>query len=170
MKYICALSLALFLTSCYHFGTVGCNKNVQITEIENITEEAGVAATFRKCLAEQLGTRPGIRRDAPQYTLSAKILQITNKSQARAEIRDKKSRNDDGDAYQTVLYEVDLTVQYQFGKETQGEADTAPVTGTVVGKASLPRMHDRNVALQTALRQAAHDAARQIAAIIADAH
>ena len=170
MKSILSLAivLALLMCSCYHLGTVGPAKSVHIAEIENRTEEATLAATLRSSLAEQLGsgvgTTPSYRECG--YHLHAKITKITNRSMARAEIREKKSRDDDSDAYQTVLYGLEITVQYELEPTTE---KLKPLTGTVIGRASLPRMHDRNVALQNALKQASLDAARQIAAIVRDA-
>ena len=169
MKYSLTLALALLMASCYHMGTVGSAKQVRVAEIENRTEEAGLTAMLRQCLAEQFGTRPGNSSKAPHYILSAKIEKITNRSMARAEIREKKSRDDDSDAYQTVLYGLELTVRYQLDKGEGEASGNGSIAGTVIGKASLPRMHDRNVALQDALKQAAFDVAKQIAAIAADA-
>ena len=163
-----AIMLAFGMCSCYHVGTVGPSKSVYVAEIENRTEEATLGATLRSCLAEQLGsgvgTTPSYRDCA--YTLNATITRITNRSMARAEIREKKSRDDDSDAYQTVLYGLEIIVQYEL--EPQSKAQK-PLNGTIVGRASLPRMHDRNVALQNALKQASLDASRQIAAIVRDA-
>ena len=140
-----AIMLAFLTCSCYHLGTVGSAKSVYVEEIENRTEEATLAATLRGCLAEQLGsgvgTTPSHRECA--YALHAKITKITNRSMARAEIREKKSRDDDSDAYQTVLYGLEITVQYELEPRNQGQKT---LNGTIVGRASLPRMHDRNVA------------------------
>ena len=163
-----AITLAFLLCSCYHVGTVGSAKSVHVADIENRTEEATLAATLRQCLAEQLGSGVGTTsaHRAHGYALHAIITKITNRSMARAEIREKKSRDDDSDAYQTVLYGLEITVQYEL---VPRKPELKPITGTVVGRASLPRMHDRNVALQNALKQASLDASRQLAAIVRDA-
>ncbi len=170
MKSILSLAIALvfLMCACYHVGTVGSAKSVYVADIENRTAEATLAATLRGCLAEQLGSGVGTTssyRDCG-YRLHAKITKITNRSMARAEIREKKSRNDDSDAYQTVLYGLEITVQYELEPQAKKQK---PLNGTIVGRASLPRMHDRNVALQNALKQASLDASRQIAAIVRDA-
>ena len=163
-----AIALAFLLCSCYHFGTVGPAKRVHVAEVENRTEEPTLAATLRQCLNEQLGTGVGTTPSCKpcSYALHAKITKITNRSMARAEIREKKSRDDDSDAYQTVLYALEVTVQYELEPKQQ---ELRPLAGTVVGRASLPRMHDRNVALQDALKQASLDISRQLAAIVRDA-
>ncbi|MBR4674545.1 MAG: hypothetical protein IKP00_08780 [Victivallales bacterium] len=163
-----ALTLAFLMCSCYHLGTVGPAKKVCVAEIENRTEEATLAATLRQCLNEQLGTGVGTTPSSKpcSYDLHTKITKITNRSMARAEIREKKSRDDDSDVYQTVLYALEITVQYELEPKLQGLKQLA---GTVVGRASLPRMHDRNVALQDALKQASLDISRQLAAIVRDA-
>ncbi|HOG51058.1 MAG TPA: hypothetical protein PKY10_10755, partial [Lentisphaeria bacterium] len=61
------------------------------------------------------------------------------------------------------LYRLELRARYAVC----GRNDTSakPVlSGSVIGRADIPRMHDMNVPFQAACQQAADDAARQIVA------
>ena len=73
---------------------------------------------------------------------------------ARSRLRGKKDRDDSGDAYQTVLYRVTITVDW--------EAKAANRKGTVTGVADMPLMPDREIAFATALQNAARDAAKKL--------
>ena len=157
--------IAVFCSSCYHL--TGHNKNlamVSIANIHNDTVEPQLSSMLHSALAEQLShTRKG--NSKPLYPLDLKIISLENSNVARAEIRDKLSRDDDSDAYQTVLYRITIKVQYSL-KLQEGKP---PVSGVVSGIGDLPKMHDRNIPLQHALRLAANDAAKKIIDAIGDA-
>lgn len=157
--------VAVYCSSCYHL--TGHNKNlamVSIANVHNDTAEPQLSSMLHSALAEQLSqTRRASSR--PLYPLDLKIISMENSNVARAEIRDKLSRDDDSDAYQTVLYRITIRVQYSL-KLQDGKP---PVSGTVSGIGDLPKMHDRNVPLQHALRLAANDAAKKIIDAISDA-
>ncbi len=157
--------IAVFCGSCYHL--TGHNKNLAMVSIENIhndTVEPQLSSMLHSALAEHLShTRKASSK--PLYPLDLKIISLENSNVARAEIRDKLSRDDDSDAYQTVLYRITIKVQYSLSLQ-EGKS---PVSGIVSGIGDLPKMHDRNVPLQHALRLAANDAAKKIIDAISDA-
>ena len=78
----------------------------------------------------------------------------------------KKARDKDGDAYQTVLHKLTIKVEYSV-RDSSGKV---VLKGKVAGQASVPLMHDREVALLSARKLAVKDAARQIADALADNH
>ena len=162
---IALLSLALLSASCYHFGG-GSHmlRHVYVDKIHNGTAEPLLGGMIHSAVNEQLGTRA-----YPKYVpkmdlpLDLDIIAMENSSLARAEVRDKKTRDDDSDAYQTVLYRITVKVGYTL-KTPSGKV----LKGEVTGIGDLPKMHDRNVPLQYALKLAASDAARKIVDRIAD--
>ena len=156
--------VAVFCNSCYHL--TGHNKKlamVSIGDIHNDTVEPQLSSMLHTALAEHLShTRKASSR--PLYPLDLKIISLENSNVARAEIRDKYSRDSDSDAYQTVLYRITIRVQYSL----MPQDGKALVSGVVSGIGDLPKMHDRNVPLQHALRLAANDAAKKIINAISD--
>lgn len=164
-SFAIAAVLCLLLSSCYHLGVPGGSKNVQIGDIDNRTSEPSLGGLLSKSLAEELNVRPALKAaDSPKYTVDAKVAGIGNSSRARAEVRIKDARDNDSDAYQTVLHRFTVKVDYSV---SDAEGKTV-FKGTVTGQASVPLMHDREVAMKTARQQAVMDAARQIADALAD--
>ena len=159
--------LCAFLSSCYHLGVPGGSKRVTVGDITNRTAEPSLGGLLSQGLAEEFGTRPGLHaKDAAEYEVDARIVGIGNASQARAEVRVKKARDKDGDAYQTVLHKLTIKVEYSV-RDSSGKV---VLKGKVAGQASVPLMHDREVALLSARKLAVKDAARQIADALADNH
>jgi len=157
--------LCLLLSSCYHLGVPGGSKNVQIGDIINRSAEPSLGGLMSRALAEELSVRPALRvSDAAKYTVDVKIVGISNSSQARAEVRIKDARDKDSDAYQTVLHRVTVKVEYSV----TDESGKTLLKGKVTGQTSVPLMHDREVALRSARKQAVLDAAKQIADALAD--
>jgi len=160
-----AACMCILLSSCYHLGVPGGSKNVQIGDIINRSTEPSLGGLLSKSLAEEIDVRPGLRTtDAAKYTVDARIIGIGNSSQARAEVRIKNARDKDSDAYQTVLHRITVKIEYSVTNEDGKEVHK----GIVTGQASVPLMHDREVALKTARQQAVMDAAKQIANALAD--
>jgi hypothetical protein len=164
-------SLALF-TSCYHWGTPGVKPgtNIAVASIANDTSEGALAVTMRQKLQEHFANQPGVscdnRAGASDYVLKVRLMSISTSGVARSEVRDKRVREDDANAYQTVLYRIELKAAYELF--LSGDLDKPILSRDVLGSADLPRMHDRNVPLQVACRQAADDVARKIVADIVD--
>lgn len=163
--YAFAMMLCMILTSCYHMGTVGGSKSVILDEVSNRTSDATLGGIMAQCMREELGTRPGLSvKNAPIYVLDLNVSDITSSSQARAEVRVKNVRDRDGDAYQSVLHKVTVKVDY----EITDKAGKSIRKGQVSGIASLPLMHDREVAMRNARTLALKDAARMVADALAD--
>lgn len=158
---------ALLLCCCYHVGVPGIRKNLVVGAVSNMTEEPELDGLVSGMLRECIASKPWLtEKDGPEYSLDVNVVSIRSISQARAEMRDKKTRNKDEDAYQTVLHRIDVKLTY----EVYGEAADAPVyKGKVTGTASLPLMHDRQVALKNAMKQAVRDAVGKIILELEDA-
>ena len=157
--------LGVFMASCYHVGVPGGRKNVEIGGIVNHTAEPSLGGLMNKSLAEELNVRPALKAaDAAKYTVDVKIAGFGNSSQARAEVRLKSARDKDSDAYQTVLHKLTVTAEYAV----TDESGRTLLKGKKTGQASVPLMHDREVALRTARQQAVMDAAKQIVDALAD--
>lgn len=166
------LCCAMTLTSCYHWGALD-NKQGQaiaIDSVRNDTNEGALAATMRQKLQEHLSNQPGFancsQTDKSDFFVKVRLVDIRNLGVARSEVRDKKAREDDGNAYQTVLYRIELKTTYELYRSNA--PDKPILSRDITGMADLPRMHDRNIPLQAACRQAADDAARKIVADILD--
>lgn len=157
----------LLLSSCYHLGIEAETRAVTIGEVVNTTLEPSITPALRASLSEQFRTRPPFTTATQntRFILNATATKINTSNLARAELRGKKSRDDDTNAYQSVLRQLKLTVDFTV---IEKDTNKTLLTDTVTGIANIPRMHDRNVPLQNACRTAANDAARQIAEILAD--
>lgn len=162
---ILTLSLMVFCVSCvsYHFGTNGqFLSKTYVSDVINKTAEPQLGSLMHRAMSEQLSTAPS-RKNKKTIALDMEIVSLENSSWARAEVRDKKSRDSKDDAYQTVLYRIQIRVNYKVF-----EGEKILLTGSVIGLGDVPKMHDRNVPLQNALKLATNDAARQILAALAD--
>ncbi|MBQ6472798.1 MAG: hypothetical protein IJJ33_12510 [Victivallales bacterium] len=163
-------ALVCLMASCYHLGTPGNLKKISVGAVENQTEEPAAAAALNQCLREQLGIRPGLRNrseEHAEYLLAVKVADFRSQGIARAKIRNRNDRDHKEDAYQSVLQRIEMTVNYTVSKANDDTGE--PVfSGKVIGRGDVPRMHDRNLTLQDAIRQAANDAARQITDALAD--
>ncbi len=164
----------LFLSSCaYHFSNASLPselRHLAVEEIVNLTAEASLSGLLRSALQERIANEPGLTLAKGRKQKDAKIIvrldNLHNSSVARARLRDARERDNAGDAYQTVLYRITLTANYQLYVPTT--PDTPHLTGKVTTAADLPKIHDREVALRVALRQAAIDLASKIIAEVTE--
>ncbi len=169
LALICCLAV---LSSCYHWGAPGGKPgpSIAVASVDNETTEGALAATMRQKLQEHFANQPGVscdnRAEKSDYVLKVRLLSISNAGIARSELRDKRVREDDANAYQTVLYRIELKAAYELF--FSADLEKPVLSREVVGSADLPRMHDRDIPLQAACRQAADDAARKIVADIFD--
>lgn len=169
MKSIIPLFVLLsLLSSCaYHLGNPQLDpamKTLAIAEVLNQTPESSLTALFKNALAERIANEPGLRLasinsdDAAQLKLRIKTLD--NRSMARTKLREEEHVDYEGDAYQTVLYRISVKVAYEvYSAATPGKLLRS---GEVAGQADLPKLHDREVALRSALRQLAIDLAADL--------
>ena len=175
MKAFAAWICALLLAGCYHVGLPGGRPVVfDDVALTNKTHEPSLTRRFDMSFKEQVGVTPGVayRREtkgAVHYHLDVELASVRNISVARAEVRDRKTRDGRDTAYQTVLNRVELTVKLKAYNLDQPMHPANPTyEHTFIGRGDIPRMHDREVPLQAAYTQAADDVARQIVAAIAE--
>ena len=173
-KILVVLSWMLLLTGCYHVGLPG-GRAIAFDEvvITNSTREPSLSRQFEMSFKEQVSVTPGIggkaSGNACNYNLDIELVSVRNLSIARAEVRDRKSRDGRDAAYQTVLNRVELAVKLKaYNQDQPIHPDQPTYEHTFIGRGDVPRMHDREVPLQAAYKQAADDAARQIIAAIAE--
>jgi len=169
----CVLLLASGCAS-YHFGTTLPKEQrwIAVETVENLTTEPILATLTRDALIERFSQMPGITIAAVDggdagLRVKVKLVTLAQDGLARAHIREEDDRKDDGDAYQTVLYRLTLSAEWE-ATPAVGDGVTPPRTGKAVGTADMPLMADKETALRTAIRQAALDLARNIAAEVAD--
>jgi len=166
MRRLASAALALLLVSCVSYHQDGARygklSHVSVGLIENKTAEGTLGGLLRRQLQEHLGTTPGFERDrnANWLRLDAKIVSLVNSGIVNAELRDEYARNEEKNAYQTVLYRIMLTVSYTV--TDVAEKRTVVHSGTVVGTADLPLMSDREISLRQACLQAVNDVALKI--------
>lgn len=165
-----AAGCGLMLTACqYHWGSARPEGlyGLDVGTVTNLTQEGTLAASFRKSVQEQISTDPGLNSNLVTHQLNVELENLYQQNIARAELRDRDSRDDDSTAYQTVLYRLELRARYTVCG--RNDANAKPVlAGTVIGRADIPRMHDLNIPFQAACQQAADDAARQIVTAVVE--
>jgi hypothetical protein len=163
------VSLLLFSGCQYHWGSGRPEGlyGLEMGSVTNQTMESSLTAAFRQAAQEQIGTDPGLHGGFVTHQLNVKLETLQQKNIARAELRDRTSRAEDGAAYQTVLYRLELRAHYTVSSLADPSGQSV-LAGTVIGRADIPRMHDLNVPYQAACRQAADDAARQIIAAVVE--
>jgi hypothetical protein len=137
--------------------------------IANETKEPSFTAILRGQLAEQFmrdGSITVADMDRADAVVEGEIVKFRTRKLARAEVRDNRARDEDKDAYQTVIYRAEVVVRYRLrvpGYETPLLADAE-----VTGKADFSRFPDMIVPRQAAFRQALNDAALQIASAVTE--
>ena len=110
-RILIALTSLLVMAGCYHVGVPG-GRSVAFDEVvlTNKTHEPSLARQFDMAFKEQVSVTPGVHGRAAKndihYNLDIELVSVRNLSIARAEVRDKKSRDDKNQAYQTVLNRV----------------------------------------------------------------
>ena len=162
MRVLLSILALACLTNCthWHAGSTLPNdqRKVYLAAIDNRTSEHRLTAWFKSALVHELTQVPGIRVTAEEshagLVIKTTIRGLDQNRAARSRLRGKKDRDDSGDAYQTVLYRVTITVDW--------EAKAANRKGTVTGVADMPLMPDREIAFATALQNAARDAAKKL--------
>lgn len=159
------LVLLLLLNSCiYHAGNPLRDAELQkltISEITNLTAESSLTPLFKNALLERIANEPGLQLATGSSDqageLRLTIRNLDNRSLARAKLREEEDVDYDGDAYQTVLYRIRVNVEYEV--HSLSSPGKVLCSGRVSGQADLAKLHDREIALRTALRQLAMDLA-----------
>jgi len=165
--FIAALSALCLCTSCqYHAGHPGGNCTVCLESVSNQTDEPALGAQFRQAFQEALFRHAGVTMrddDNADVSVSLRLTKVDSRSLARAELRGKRDREDDSNAYQTVLHRLTVDSDVVIIRNSDGKEI---FRGKVRGTGDMPRQADRNTALQPAIQQAANDIALQIVAYI----
>jgi hypothetical protein len=170
---LAAAGLLLVAAGCqYQWGPVTHPqiRSLAVGTFANDTRESSATAALRGRLAEMVSTEPGLKLAQPDTAdaiVEGRIVKITQKQLARAEVRRERDREDDSDAYQTVLYRMDVTVEYQV--RIPGYDRPFVQRREVVGQADLGRWPDQQVYRANALGLALGDAASQIVASVSEA-
>ena len=156
---ILAVLLACFLSSCYHFGAPGSDSFVLAEiHVDNNTKEPTLNRHIVTALREHVSTEPSAAKGKSVYDVQVKLGELRNYSIARAKVRDKRSVDRDSDAYQTVYHRIAITADVIVTPKGGGQ----PVLSKpYIGYGDIPRMHDRELPLQAACRQAANSLATQ---------
>lgn len=173
-KLLPVLLSIILLTSCaYHFSNACLPaelRHLAVEEVANHTPEAALAGMLRSALQERIANEPGLSlargRKNKDARLFVRLKNLQNSSVARSLLRDERNRDEDGDAYQTVLYRITLTADYQL--YSPADPSQPRLEGDLSVTADLPKVHDREVALRAALRQAAIDLAGKIVSEITE--
>ena len=171
---ILTIGLVLLLASCttYHVDSQrnGVFARTSVGQVTNLTDEGELGGLMRRQLQEQFGTVPGIEKNARETWLELEVTvrQINNRGLVTTKVRDRKSRDEKGAAYQVVLFRMGVVVEYKLIDLTQDSA--VVLSGTVVGQADQPLISDMNITRKQAYLQATNDAARKIKEIIVDAN
>lgn len=130
-------------------------------KVANHTQEAALSGMLTSSLHEHFQTDPAAGRpsDVPGYHITATITKLGNLGISRARIRDKDSRDDESQAYQTVLFRTAVYVDFTVFR---GEIPEPVLKRSYVGYGDLPKMHDHQVPFKHACQQAIHSIAQQM--------
>ena len=170
--FLLILALAC-LVGCthWHAGSTlpAAQRKIHLDTIDNRTSEHRLTAWFKSALIHDLNQVPGVftvsGKDNAGLIVKTTIRGLDQNRAARSRIRGKKDRDDNDDTYQTVLYRVTITVEWEA---TPADDTTKPRKGTITGTADMPLMPDREIAFATALQNAARDAAAKLTATLTE--
>ena len=170
LAFVC-VTLCGCLSPSYHLGGTSlpeAQRRISLNEISNATAEARLTPLLKNALNAKLENTTGVdvvSEENAGLLVALRIESLEQRSAARAQMRDTADRQDDSDAYQTVLFRLTLKVSYRArAKASDGPAFKGSVTAT----ADVPMMPDHETALQAALRQVAIDAANKLAIAITE--
>ena len=173
MRHLLLILALVCLAGCAHWHTGSTlppeQRKVHLAAMDNRTSEHRLTPWLKSAITQELSQVPGVRTVADKQgaglILTTTIRGLDQNRAARSRIRGKKDRDDSSDAYQTVLYHVTITVDWE-AKPTASDAKTRK--GTITGEADMPLMPDREIAFATALQSAARDAAAKLAAALTE--
>ena len=162
------------LSGCRHYqwGTLMHPQvgSLAVGTFANKTMDASCAALLRGRLAEAVSREPGVvllPPDQADAIIEGTIVSVRQRRLARAEVRHERERENDSDAYQSVLYRLEITLEYRVRI-----ADSEKMLiekRKVVGTTDLGRWPDQQVMRSDALGRALGDAAERMVASITEA-
>jgi hypothetical protein len=168
-----AAGVLLALSGCqYQWGAVAHPqiRSLAVGTFANNTREASATASLRGKLAEAVSKEPGIslaQPDAADAIIEGKILTVAQHQLARAKLRDDADLSHKSEAYQTSLYRMEVTVEYEV--RIPGYAKPFVEKRQVVGQADMGNWPDQQIQRSSALGLALADAASQIVATVTEA-
>lgn len=164
-------ALTLVLTSCqYRWGSpFPHGEKIAVDTITNLTRESSLTPALNAAFTDALVTKPGLQLtpvDNADYLLRVTLKALEQSRLANTYQRDKKDTDNDYSGYQSVLFRITLTSEYQLFR---ADNLVTPVkSGSVTAFADLPKMQDMEIGLKPALKQAAADTARRILDAVMD--
>ena len=156
----------------YQWGPVAHPQihSLAVGTFANDTRESGATAAIRGKLAEALSKEPGItlaQPDTADAVVEGRVVTVSQHQLARAKITDESAVRNQADAYQTSLYRVQVTVEYEV--RIPGFAKPFIEKRLVTGQADMGTWPDQQVPRASALNLALADAATQIVAAVTEA-
>jgi hypothetical protein len=168
-----AAGILLAVSGCqYQWGALAHPqiRSLAVGTFANDTRESGATASLRGKLAEVLSKEPGITLAQPEVAdavIQGKIVAVAQHPLARAKLRDEADVKHDADAYQTVLYRMQVTVEYEV--RIPGYAKPFMEKSQVIGQADMGNWPDQQIQRSSTLGLALADAATQIVAAVTEA-
>jgi len=159
MKWLMVVALGCIVSGCYHVGTPnGTRYTLGKLEVSNAAKEPAAGRYVVSEIKQRFSVDPALTlrkgEGAPVYDMEVVVKSISNGSAGVARTRDKRSRTDDGDSYNTVTFELTLTADVIITDPNKPEP---VIKRTYTGAAQYAAMHDRDLPMQEALKQAAYD-------------
>ena len=161
------LLITTILSGCstYHWGSLMHPqiKTIAIAPTINLTKKAGRDIKFRNALAQRLMSEGSLtlkNRKNADAILKTKIVSLVSKALASSKTRDETNREEDRDAYQTSIYQVEVIVEYEV--TITGETTTVLPKKQIKGVANFSKTPDMIITSEAATRKALNDAAEKI--------
>lgn len=164
------LALTLLLTA-------GCLRNYRVessfpeyqrrmaVQVINTTSEFRLQPMVKKRFSQELRSIPGMelvavdsKRTPPGSVLILTLKNLDSKRGASAMLRAQDDRSDDGDAYQTVVYQLKMDVEWVLQPKDGSES----ISGVVTAVAQIPLSADGDTARNSALVELSRDACRRV--------
>lgn len=166
---------------CLAFGLSGCQyevgslmhpqvRSVAVGTVANATAEPTFTAILKGQLAEEfmrdgsLTLTDGQKADA---IVESEIVKCRTRKLARAKVRGDRERDQDKDAWQTVVYRAEVVVRYRV--RVPGYKKPLLAEAEVTGTGDFSRFPDVTIPRQAAFKEALRDAAQQIASGVTEA-
>ena len=174
MRALTGLAAAVVLTTAgcqYHWGPVAHPqiRSLAVGTFANASRESTATATLRGRLAEAVSKEPGLTLAEPSAAdaiLEGRVLKVSRRQLARAKVREEGDSVDESDVYQTVLYRLEVEVEYSV--RLPGKTKPFIETRQVIGQTQLGNWPDQQIVQANALRAALGDAANQIVAAVTE--
>lgn len=144
--------------------------SVAVGTFENRTTEAALATVLRAKISEAVMRDGGIklaRKGQAESLLRGKVVGVRSRRVAAVK-RDENEAGDYQSDYRSAVYRAYVVVKFEL-VSMANPGDVLMPEGTVTGEADYPNTPDLSVARDEAVKQAAADAARQIAAAVTEA-